>query len=79
MLLNREEKVKERSLRVCLSYYSMIRHHDQGNLEKKEFIGGLQLQGARVQDHHNGSMATGRQACCWSTIWELTSRPISMR
>lgn len=34
MLLNREEKVKERSLRVCLSYYSMIRHHDQGNLEK---------------------------------------------
>lgn len=32
----------------------MIRHHDQDSLEKKEFIGGLQLQRTRVQDHHNG-------------------------
>lgn len=42
------------SQNACLSHISIavIRHQDQGNLEKKEYIWGLQLPTVRVHDRH---------------------------
>ena len=36
----------------CFSI-TVIKHHDQGNLYKEEFIWGLQFQGVRVYDYHS--------------------------
>lgn len=48
----------------CLNHFSVaaIRHHDQDNLQEKEFIGGSQLQIFMV-----GSMVAGKQTWHWSS------------
>lgn len=46
-----------------LSYFSttVLRHHDQGNLQK-EFIWGSHFLMIRAHDHQDRSMAAARQA-----------------
>ena len=64
---------KEKRMSTCLSYFSIVvkRHHDQGNLQKKEFTGMHNCRGSESMI----IMAAGRQAWCWSNSGELTSNP----
>lgn len=48
---------------ACLSYLptALIRHHEQGKSEKKEFVAHLESQKVRVLTIIAGNMAAGRQ------------------
>ena len=58
---------------VSHSLIGVIKHHDQGSLQKREFIWSLQFQEDESATIMAGSMAAGRQAWHWSSSWEHTS------
>lgn len=54
----------------CLSYFpvAQIRHHNQGNLQKEWFIGGLHLQRVSIHDNQrwkHGSSHAGMAQEQW--------------